>query len=351
MTQKEKQWKVFLCYAREDQAITDDFFYRFKKYNERDMEILNDRTPNSQNMHELFHQFANECDVAILLVNASFVNPASYSNQYEVPVLIERQKEGKVVLVGVRFSNVYDLEEWNKEGDVCFFSLTNNDLTFTRSKKPDDRVFLTSFAVYQQVDSKDLDFFHDRLRQWIKECLQKDHSMSQVISKEVFRDASILENLLLIMKPNSLLYKLENKLSTDKSLWDISGIAMPGESEVWTFWYCLRQSEKLEECQVKLLQLSPEDPIRRIDNQFDNIKKRVLSIRRLLDFEFTDEDSLDLKLDKTLGKIEKVISKSMEKVVMSPRKNHIEAKSDLSDAIEELRDVLKSLAGISLGTS
>ncbi len=170
---KQKKWKVFLCYARENQPLMDDFCDRFKDCNERDMEILYDRNAASGNMHEIFHRFATECDVAVLLVNARLVNPGSYANQYEVPVLLERQRAGEVILVGVRFSNVSDLEEWNAEGNIYFFSVINNDLPYTRDKNRNDLAYLRKFAVYEQIDENDREGFHDRLRVWIKECIRK----------------------------------------------------------------------------------------------------------------------------------------------------------------------------------
>ena len=68
MSQNEKRWKVFLCYARENQPLMDDFFDRFCNYNKRDMEILYDRNATSDNMHEVFNRFASECDVAVPII-------------------------------------------------------------------------------------------------------------------------------------------------------------------------------------------------------------------------------------------------------------------------------------------
>jgi|GEM_PF-2890029 len=347
--------KVFLCYAREDQTLMDDFYNRFKNYNEADMEILIDRTSVSQNMHEVFHTYAKECDVAVLLVNARFVNPTSYANQNEVPILVERQKEGKIVIVGVRLSYISDLEKWNREGDVYFLSLTNNDLPNTRIKKPEDGVFHREYAVYEQVDEKDLNQFHGLLHKWILECLNKNQSKQNGNSAKTgnirLRDPNVLDKILSSMNPNSLLYKLEKTLSTDKSFWDNAGIPIPSEESVWSFLYCKQQAEKFEAYQNALCKITSEDPLIKLTKQFDKVEKRTNDIRKLLDSNFSDEDGLDEELEKQLSKIDRVLEKSMEKVIASPRKNHTEAKSDLSDAIEELRNFLKLLAGNSLGGS
>ncbi len=354
---KNEKWKVFLCYARESQSLMDDFCDRFKDYNERDMEILYDRNAASGNMHEIFHRFATECDVAVLLVNARLVNPGSYANQYEVPVLLERQRAGEVILVGVRFSNVSDLEEWNAEGDIYFFSVTNSDLPYTRDKKRDDQVYLRKFAVYRQVDENDRDDFHDRLRMWIKECIRKRKQVDAgngiaipSSSDSILRDPRIIEQKLSDMKPNSLLFNLEKRLSEDTSWWAEADISLPGENASWAFWYCLRQADKYQEIQDALCKLTPEDPLKKLYDQFSKIEKRNTAIRRLMeDVVSDDEDSHDL--EKCLSRVDRVLEKSTEKIIASPRRNHTEAKSELFDAVEALREMLKTIGGSSLGGS
>lgn len=168
-----KRTKVFLCYAREDSEIMDDFVDHLEKFNSKDMEILYDRNPTSENMHSTFTGFARECNVALLLVTARFLNPESYANKYEIPILKERQQSKNVILIGIRLSNASDIKIWNADGDVYFFPLTNNDLTNTRNKKPNNQKFLSEFAVYKQVDKDDRDQYHDELRKWIRSCLHK----------------------------------------------------------------------------------------------------------------------------------------------------------------------------------
>lgn len=355
MSETSKRWKVFLCYAREDQVLMDDFRDRFSIYNRRDMEILNDRDPNSDNMHGLFHQWANECKAAVLLVNARFVDPEGYASQYEIPVLLERQREGEVVLIGVRFSNVSDLEGWNEEGDIFFFSLTNNDLPYTRSKNEKSSEFLRKFAVYKQIDDKDLDDFHDRLRQWVKECLRKKFGNVERASKSFIgiplRPQEETEQILDEMNQNSLLYKLEKRLSEDRSFWDESGIVVPVATEMYAFWYCLNQADEYGKLQTSLCQLTPEDPLRRLTTFFEKVERRNATIHRLLGEDYTDEEELDVQLSDCLFSVDNVLEASMAKVIEAPRKNHTEAKSKLVDAIEELRMILKLIGGGSLGGS
>jgi hypothetical protein len=354
----EQKKKVFLCYAREDQPLMDDFYNRFKNYNKSDTEILYDRHAESRNMHEVFNDFAQQCDVALLLVNASFIDSSSYANMYEVPILKERKEVGEVVVVGVRFSNVTDLAEWNSDGEFSFFSLTNNDLPYTRSKNPEDNSFLKKFAVYKQVDDKDLDDYHDRLRKWIKDCLLKSninglYRANSILVKEnyVFRDSSILEKILSVMKSNSLIYKLEKTLSTEKSSWDNAQIPVPSDGENWSFWYLFKQADKYEELQNSFCKITPEDPLRKLTLLFQKTEQRTVDFLKIIEGEKEDENRLDIELEKQLNKIISALDYASVKIIDGPRKNHTEVKSRIVDAIESLRVFIKSLAGSSLGGS
>lgn len=113
-------------------------------------------------MHEWFWGFATECDVAILLLNARFTNLASYASKYEMPILLERQNRGEVIIIGVRFSNVV-LDEWNKEGGIYFFQIRNDDLANTRRKDDNGDIFNRQFAVYEVIDPRDRQHFSCRI--------------------------------------------------------------------------------------------------------------------------------------------------------------------------------------------
>lgn len=162
--------KVFLCYAGEDHSLMADFVERFKSHN--DLEPLYDKTPHSGNMHERFRGFASECDVAILLVNARFTNLASYASKYEMPILLERQERGEVVIIGVRFSDVV-LDEWNEKGDIYFFQIRNDDLANTRRKDDNGDIFNRQFAVYEVIDKRDRNTFHAELKRWMDKLVNK----------------------------------------------------------------------------------------------------------------------------------------------------------------------------------
>lgn len=347
MSKASKKWKVFLCYAREDQALTDDFFNRFQHYNARDMDILYDRKPTDENMHEVFHRYASECDVAVLLVNARFVNPDNYANKYEVPVLKERRDDGELVLVGIRLSKVHDLEEWNEDGGVYFFSITNNDLPFTRNKNSQSQDFLKQFAAYSQVDDKDLDDYHDRLRKWIKDIIRKKFGDNPSKSPIDLRMTEDTDRILNDMNPTSLIYSLEKKLSNNKAYWDEAGIAPPVARDSYAFWYCLCQADYYEELQEQLCKLTQDDPIKKLTTVFEAIEKRNAVVRKLLDSECADDN----QLSSHLSQVDDALVESMEKVISAPRKNNVEARSILIDALEQLKKELKEIGGSSLGGS
>lgn len=348
MNKTSQRWKVFFCYAREDQETMDDFVGRFRNYNEKDMDLLYDRNATDENMHKTFYEYARECHVALLLVNARFLNPSSYANDYEVPVLKERQDAHEVVLVGVRFSNVSDLETWNEDGDIYFFSLTNNDLPYTRNKDSRNQEFLRKFVAYKQVDEKDLDDYHDRLRRWILDCLRKKFGRALNQSQPVaLRPSEETLQILNMMDRNSLVYTLEEKLSNDKSYWDEAEITPPVAAESYAFWYCLNQADYYEELQKHLLRLTPEDSPRDLRSIFNKIEERNAVVRRLIENAHLEAVLLSVPL----SRVDKAIIRARIKITEGPIKNHIEAKEMAIDAIEELRNVLKGIGGTSLGKS
>lgn len=328
--------------------LTDDFFSRFQVYNERDMEVLNDRNPTDENMHEAFTRYADECHVALLLVNASFVDPENYSNQYEVPILKERRNNGEVVLIGVRLSNVSDLDEWNDDGDVFFFQITNNDLPNTRSKNSTNQQFLRQFAVYKQVDERDLDDYHDRLRQWLKENIRKKFGDSAIPKSSVLRSNDDTKKILEMMNSSSLIYSLEEKLSSDKAYWDEAGIAPPVSGESYAFWYCLCQADRYGEIQDRLLNWSERDPLKKFRDIYKITKKKNEAVKRLID----NGSSLEREdLPKQLDRLEHALEQASTAVIMAPRKNHFRVKSLLISAIQDLRETFRNIGGSSLGGS
>lgn len=168
---KEDGPKIFFCYAGNNRDLLMDFVERFQQHF-GDMKLLFDGTGYSGNLHARFKRFAKECDIAILLVNAKFTNFESYANKYEIPILLKRQKEYKVTIIGIVFSDV-DVKEWNEEGDVYFFQLRNSELT--RTRRPDENAdnFNNDFAVYETIIKEDRSTYHKKLAAWVKQAVKE----------------------------------------------------------------------------------------------------------------------------------------------------------------------------------
>jgi len=162
--------KIFICYASENVDLLKDFVKKLKEHY-GDIELFFDGIAYSGNLHTRFRRFAEQCDIAILLVNARFANFESYANKYEIPILMDRQKKHEVTIVGVLFSDV-DVEAWNKTGDIYFFQLKNGDLTRTRRKDENSDHFHTQCAVYETIAKEDRNTYHKELVKWINQAIE-----------------------------------------------------------------------------------------------------------------------------------------------------------------------------------
>lgn len=362
MAEASKRYKVFLCYAREDQSLMDDFCDRFHNYNEGDMDVLYDRNAAASNMHEVFRKFADECDVAVLLVNARFINPNSYANQYEIPVLIERQKVNKVIIVGVRFSNVSDLEQWNAKGDIFFVSITNNDLPFTRDKKRDDRAYHRAFAVYEQIAEQDRNDFHDRLRGWIKRCLYNRYliqahflnTLSEKPEKKLeFRPFDKTEFILGNL--SGFYHQIEKTLSMNNDFWR----GTPPSNQDWdkpsSGIFFGRHSTSLAKIHEELEALSPNEAFftDRLHRYLPKIEESVNDCRLLIEI----SEAGELPLYSCLCETERYIRKSQKNLLLKSDKrataelknlNFPTLKHHLAQLIKRLNDLKKDFDNMNL---
>lgn len=166
---EDRAKKIFISYAGENRDLLKDFVKNFQ-YHFGEMILLFDGTAHSGNLHARFKKFAEECDIALLLVNAKFTNLESYANKHEMPILLKRQKEYRVTIVGVVFSDV-DVKEWNEKGDIYFFQLRNNELT--RTRRPDENAdeFNNEFAVYETIKKEDRNTYHKKLAAWVEQAV------------------------------------------------------------------------------------------------------------------------------------------------------------------------------------
>lgn len=166
----QNKFKVFICYASENQDLTDDFVERLQNQN-FDFSLLYDRTPHSGNFNERFERFARTCDLAILLVSPRFTRLDSYANKHEVPILMKRSNKKEVKVVGVILRDT-NINEWNNKGEIYFFPIRNNELPNTRMIHSYSDTFNRKNAVYEQVDSRDKSTYHKKLREYLLEVLK-----------------------------------------------------------------------------------------------------------------------------------------------------------------------------------
>ncbi|MCC6279286.1 MAG: hypothetical protein IT262_01705 [Saprospiraceae bacterium] len=329
------RYKVFLCYAREDQPLMDDFCDRFRNYNEGDWDILCDRNAANGNMHEVFKKFAKECDVAVLLVNARFLNPNSYANQYEMPVLIERQKANEVIIVGVRISNVSDLDQWNAKGDVFFVQVTNNDLPFTRDKKRDDRAYHQAFAVYEQIAEQDRNDFHDRLRGWIKKCLYnrsliQAHFLNTPSEKpeNKFEFRPFDKTEFILRNLSGFYHQIEKTLSMNNDFWR----GNPPSNQDWdkpsSGIFFGRHYTCLAKIHEELEALSPNEAFftDRLHRYLPKIEESVSDCRLLIEV----SDVGELPLYSSLFEAERYIKKSQKNLLLKSDKRATEELKNLN---------------------
>ena len=160
--------KAFIVYATEDKDLTMDFVENFKNHN-HDIEELIDWNPSTKNFNKQFKEFAEKCDLAIILASPRLMNPKHYSNGNEIPILIDRRDNGEIALVGIRLRAMSDedLIAWNANGDIYFFQLINANLPLTRRNDPLSSNFNSQFANYEQIDHRDKQTFHAKLRTWV----------------------------------------------------------------------------------------------------------------------------------------------------------------------------------------
>lgn len=159
---KDSKPKVFLCYALEEHdKLFEDFVVKFQNHNEDYFELLYDKQPHSGNMHERFQTFARECDIALLLVSTRFTLSSSYTSQYELPILLERQQAREVAIVGIRFIDG-NYKEWNQTGEVYFFQVKYKEINPSSSK-----YLKNEYAVYEKIRDKDRNSFHKKLKEWL----------------------------------------------------------------------------------------------------------------------------------------------------------------------------------------
>ena len=249
MEDKTKTPTVFICYAREDPDALENFVDLFRDYN-YDFDILIDTNPYSGNIHERFKKFARECIVSIILVNARLIDPKSYANVHEIPIIKRRLKDEHVIAVGVLLQDV-NPTTWNIDGDFYFFPITYNEIPTARRVDEYRQKHNKQFVVYKNLDDRSRDTFQKELREWILVLIENHKNLCPELEKI---ETPIIEDKIELrtqLHTNKILTKmirhqtlefLERKLSDEKTFWDKANISPPLHEESYTWWYFRWQS-------------------------------------------------------------------------------------------------------------
>ncbi len=310
MTDENARPSYFLCYAGEDNSLMTDFKDRFEQHNNIDEKnLFYDGTPYSQNMHARFRDFALNCHVAILLVNARFTCLDSYATKYEMPILSERQKNGDVCVVGIFFSDV-EVSEWNKKGDVYFFQLRNDKLPNTRRTDENGQKYNNQHAVYEQIKTQDRNTYHKELSLWIKKLL-KNKSKKITPSENdgnnfIIRNTEIKnENPLTINSSaedikNTPLFSIEQNLrAMPDNYFKKNGFEQPSDQQsLYVQSYLMLQGGKLRKLGEDFKKIDPEldDFISPIKLMSDDLTKRCVQVQNLLEKSICSDKSLNKAL-------------------------------------------------------
>jgi len=290
--------KVFICYAREKAKVLDRFVEGFTKSFEEyakvyDFELLIDLKPHAGNMHTRFRNFARTCHIALLLANSRFIQNDSYANQHEIPILLRRAIEKKVLVLGIRLTDIGKaLNEWNKKGEFYFAPIRNIELPFTRRKESGNERYLNDFAIYQTIEPGDEDTYHRILLEQIIELLKiytalepeplEDEPVTDLPQKSI-RNHTITDEILRLMSENLLLKKLEDNLSRDVYLWQAACIELPEDKESYAWWYCAWHARWYADFQLEIKKM-PVAMLREVRKQVEvRLKEKNILMRRLTD--------------------------------------------------------------------
>ncbi|HRI61491.1 MAG TPA: hypothetical protein PK228_17255, partial [Saprospiraceae bacterium] len=295
---------VFLCYSKEDQGLLNDFVERFLNHNKNHMgKLLYDKTAHSGNLHKRFKEFATNCHVALLLVNARFTSLESYANVYEIPILSDRQKAEKVCVIGVLFSDV-KISEWNQKGDVYFLQVTNEDMPRTRRTDENGTLFNKKMANYEQIKPQDRNTFHAILSEWITEIVSQnpkifyaqdvvagvDNSPTYLPENEKKQEIEVI-TAAIDNSPFSSIEKILRKM-TDH-YFDRNGFQPPQRSQsLYVRSYLTLQREKICEIEYGLRSIDPgkHEFVTPIKILSDDLNKRCQQIQELLNVFVMAED-------------------------------------------------------------
>ncbi|MBK6665927.1 MAG: hypothetical protein IPG48_07155 [Saprospiraceae bacterium] len=117
--------KMFICYASfetETESIAfSDFIIRIKNIFKDKFELLFDENFQSNNIHADCLNWANACDIALIIVSPRLILRDSYANTHEIPALSAR----KILKLSYLFYlSIVTLKNGIKKMNSLFFSLS-----------------------------------------------------------------------------------------------------------------------------------------------------------------------------------------------------------------------------------
>lgn len=272
-TAADRNPKVFICYATEEQDLMDDFVQRFNNYNENVIPYY-DRTYHNGDPDERFAHFATDCDIAIVLCNARFIRSDSYASKYEMKKLIDRYRKNDVILVGVILSTI-NVKEWNKEKKIYFLQVRNNQLRHTRLDEQYCSEFNRGTAVYDLIKAVgDRNIYHNELNQWIQNLWKNKQKLRNTFRKGYRKSSKQVKIMKIMQTKDPALAALEGKLRENPQFWKNIGLDYPGENDSYVWLFCLAQSGWYLDIKAEVDKMSLPEFRSNLNPLFERVKKR-----------------------------------------------------------------------------
>lgn len=258
----EKQLQIFISHFVINQDVTNEFIDKFK-YNHRNCEVTDEEHTNTTNFGQHLENQAQYCDIVILLISALFTAHVSKTNN-----AFSLFKRRKTIFVTVLLHECSS-EEWNDkaEGNFLSFRIKKGDLMHTHREGHNAESYNKENIPYQQVDDRDKETFHIKLKEWIAEKYKEKTAINN--KKDNDEKHKILKEMLANTVVSNLAFVMEEELrKEDTLLWQKLAIKVPSEKVSFAYWYSQRLIERLNEIDRKIEYCKNID---KIHNEFDKL--------------------------------------------------------------------------------
>ena len=170
--------KMFICYASfetETESIAfSDFIIRIKNIFKDKFELLFDENFQRNNIHADCLNWANACDIALIIVSPRLILRDSYANTHEIPALSARKNTKVILPLLFEYCN---FKEWNKENEFPFFQFKFDNPNLLHTKKS---VGMNEFAPYSAIDKGDWAAFISVLQDTVIERMTEKYSSPSI---------------------------------------------------------------------------------------------------------------------------------------------------------------------------